>query len=86
MVAFEFATGGRVVGRATWLGPGMVELDFSEQQLRQHFAKWLGEPRSHNGPVFETGHMISVWPDENRAHFAEACLALSNLYTVRRVL
>lgn len=86
LVSYQFEAGGKVVGRATWMGPGMVELDFSDAALRDRFSRWLAHPRTHDGLMFETGaEHDHFFGDEDRHRFAEACAAMSNLYKVRRV-
>lgn len=85
MMSFEFHEGGRMVGRATWLGPGIVELDFQDARLRQQFGEWLWRPQAHHGLMFEAGGDPTFWPDESRVRFAEACWSMSHLYQVRRV-
>lgn len=86
VVTFEFATSGSVLGRATWLGPGMVELDFGDPEMRRRFARWFEERQEQLGLVFEPhGDLTSVWRDENATRFAEACWAMSNYYQVRRL-
>lgn len=85
ILSFEFAEDGTVVGTATWMGPGMVELDFKDPGLRGVFDKYLARPGHRHGPVMEGSHHSEVWPDENKAHFAEACLSFRGLYRVRRV-
>lgn len=86
MLVFEFADNGDVLGRATWLGPGEVELDFHDKSLRAKFSNWLSQPQAEFGLAFETGGDAHFWPDESRARFAEACMSLSGLYKVRRVV
>jgi len=86
LMAYEFAENGSVLGRATLLGTGMIELDFPDPELRGRFESYLSRPRDHGGPVFELTHTEKVWPDESRLHFSEACLSMVNLYKVRRVL
>lgn len=85
MVTFEFADNGAIVGRATWLGPGMIELDFSDARTRRTFERCLAAPQHNHGPVFEVSQLDRLWPDESKAHFAEACMSMSNLYRVRRL-
>lgn len=67
------------------MGPGMIELDFSDPALRDRFATWLGAPNAHDGLMFETGAEAHFFSDEDRHRFAEACKAMTNLYKVRRV-
>lgn len=86
LMTFEFAENGAVLGRATLLGTGIIELDFHDPDLRARFERYVATPRDHGGPVFEVSQTDKVWPDENRLHFAEACLSMTNLYKVRRVL
>ena len=86
LMTFEFAENGTVLGRATLLGTGMIELDFHDPDLRLRFERFLATPQARGGLVFEVAHLDKVWPDESRHHFAEACLSMTNLYKVRRVL
>jgi hypothetical protein len=94
LVSYEFSRNGRVLGRATWLIPGMVELDFSDQTQRQdfvsHFVKRLGrESHGEREPALEMTQVFRFWPDESRwswSYFAEACQTVSDPYSVRRVL
>lgn len=85
LMTFEFAENGTVLGRATLMGTGMIEFDFRDPELRVRFEGYLATPRDHRGPVLEMGHTEKVWPDESLLHFSEACLAMTNLYKVRRV-
>lgn len=85
ILEYEFTENGSVVGRATWLGPGMVELDFHDARLRQVFKRCLAEPQHRHGPVFESVHVEREWPDTSKSHFADACRSMTNLYRVRRV-
>lgn len=86
VVTFEFATNGTIVGRATWLAPGMVELDFEDGGLRRRFERFFGERQEHLGAVFDgQGDLSFHWRDESSARFAEACWAMANYYKVRRV-
>lgn len=86
MLCFEFAEDDTVVGTATWMGPGLVELDFKDPTLRSMFDKHLASPGHSHGLVAEGAHHSEVWPDETKSHFAEACLSFTGLYRVRRVL
>jgi hypothetical protein len=86
VMQFEFTERGSVLGRATWLGPGMVELDFHDKSLRQRFMKWFDQPQDHLDNVFEpNGGLDTFWRDQTRNRFAEACWTMSNYYEVRRI-
>lgn len=86
LMQFEFAHGGEVLGKATWLGPGMVELDFEDPRLRRRFTAWFEQPQEHLGAVFEReAELTRFWRDETRSRFAEACWAMANHYKVRRL-
>ncbi|MGH2703642.1 MAG: hypothetical protein ACRDJ4_00660 [Actinomycetota bacterium] len=86
VVQFEFASDHFVVGRATWLAPGMVELDFQDPALRRRFARWFDEPQEDLGQIFEPhGEPTSFFRDDSSFRFADACWAMSNYYQVRRV-
>lgn len=85
LMQFEFADAGTVVGRATWMGPGMVEFDFHDPRLRRRFAAWFDERQEHLGAVFEEeADLTFFWRDETRSRFAEACWSMANYYKVRR--
>lgn len=87
LMQFEFADNGTVLGRATWMGPGMVEFDFHDPGLRRRFARWFDQRQEHLGAVFEEEvDLTTFWRDETRSRFAEACWAMSNYYKVRRLV
>lgn len=86
VMQFEFAQDGNVLGRATWLGPGMVEFDFHDRNLRRRFTDWFDQRQEHLGVVFDEGaDLTTFWRDETQSRFAEACWAMSNYYMVRRL-
>lgn len=86
VVQFEFAHEDNVVGRATWLGPGMVEFDFHDPSLRRRFSDWFDARQEHLGAVFEEeAELTAFWRDDSPSRFTEACWAMSNYYRVRRL-